>query len=82
MSMARSKAVDNNFNHPYHPYGIQKDFMLALYDCIEEGNVGIFESPTGTGKTLSLLCGSLTWLRDNKRAAFEAHVTAADTGKL
>ena len=38
--------------------------MTAIYDCISNGKVGIFESPTGTGKSLSLVCGSLTWLRD------------------
>jgi chromosome transmission fidelity protein 1 len=54
------------FSHPYTPYPIQVDFMEALYDCIESYKVGIFESPTGTGKTLSLICGSMTWLRKNK----------------
>ena len=56
-----------NFCHPYQPYDIQLDFMTRLYHCIEQGKVGIFESPTGTGKSLSLICGSLTWLRDNQR---------------
>lgn len=45
--------------------------MQAVYDCIEDGKVGIFESPTGTGKSLSLLCGSLTWLREHKRKKFD-----------
>jgi len=45
--------------------------MQKLYQCIEEGNIGIFESPTGTGKSLSLICGALTWLRDDeKRSLF------------
>ena len=35
------------FYHPYEPYDIQVEFMTALYDCIEGGKVGIFESPTG-----------------------------------
>ncbi|KAJ8118188.1 hypothetical protein OPT61_g794 [Boeremia exigua] len=66
---------DNNttrdFHHPFEPYDIQKRFMNAVYDCLEDGKVGIFESPTGTGKSLSLICGSLTWLRDHKRRTLE-----------
>ena len=66
-----------DFGHPYQPYNIQSQFMLNLYNCIEDKNIGIFESPTGTGKSLSLICASLTWLRDHKRRGFEdiaAHV--------
>jgi chromosome transmission fidelity protein 1 len=62
---------EREFHHPYQPYDIQKDFMGAVYRCLEDGKVGIFESPTGTGKSLSLICGSLTWLRDHKRRTFE-----------
>lgn len=57
----------SSFHHPYEPYHIQQDFMKELYGCIEEGNIGIFESPTGTGKSLSLICAALTWLRDNEK---------------
>ncbi|CBX94319.1 hypothetical protein IAQ61_006322 [Plenodomus lingam] len=63
------------FHHPYTPYEIQNDFMHAVYNCLESGKVGIFESPTGTGKSLSLICGSLTWLRDHKRRTFEEGFT-------
>ena len=63
-----------NFHHPYQPYDIQYEFMTALYECIEDGQVGIFESPTGTGKSLSLICGSLTWLRDHQRRTLENQV--------
>ncbi|KAF1916426.1 helicase C-terminal domain-containing protein [Ampelomyces quisqualis] len=63
--------TERDFHHPYQPYDIQKDFMNAVYGCLESGKVGIFESPTGTGKSLSLICGSLTWLRDHKRQTFE-----------
>lgn len=41
------KAAERNFYHPFKPYDIQKQFMSALYQCIEDGNIGIFESPTG-----------------------------------
>jgi chromosome transmission fidelity protein 1 len=65
------KTTERDFHHPFEPYEIQKQFMNAVYDCLEDGKVGIFESPTGTGKSLSLICGSLTWLRDHKRRTFE-----------
>lgn len=60
-----------DFHHPFEPYDIQQQLMESIYDCIEQGKVGIFESPTGTGKSLSLICGSLTWLREHKRRMFD-----------
>ena len=36
------------FEFPFPPYEIQKEFMQKLYDTIEHGKIGIFESPTGT----------------------------------
>ncbi|OQO01837.1 hypothetical protein B0A48_12310 [Cryoendolithus antarcticus] len=64
-------APSKDFHHPYQPYEIQQQFMQAVYDCIEDGKVGIFESPTGTGKSLSLICGALTWLREHKGKMFD-----------
>ncbi|KAA8590164.1 hypothetical protein FQN60_014098 [Etheostoma spectabile] len=52
------------FPFPYQPYDIQEQFMKALYRALDQGKVGIFESPTGTGKSLSLICGALSWLTD------------------
>ncbi|XP_004343844.2 hypothetical protein CAOG_07120 [Capsaspora owczarzaki ATCC 30864] len=40
--------------------------MQALYTAIENRRFGIFESPTGTGKSMSIICGALTWLRDHE----------------
>lgn len=74
-------AGEMDFHHPYSPYQIQKDLMLALYQCIEEGKVGIFESPTGTGKSLSILCGSLTWLRNHKKDSYSQEIEAGEIGK-
>jgi chromosome transmission fidelity protein 1 len=69
-----------NFCHPYQPYDIQLRFMTELYQCIEKQQVGIFESPTGTGKSLSLICGALTWLRDHKRRSFDVAVQLTGAG--
>lgn len=35
------------FHHPFTPYDIQLQFMQALYACLENGKVAVFESPTG-----------------------------------
>ncbi|KAM7255626.1 hypothetical protein ACFE04_008524 [Oxalis oulophora] len=51
---------------PYKPYSIQIDFMNALYDYLDKGGVSILESPTGTGKTLSIICSALQWLLDQR----------------
>ncbi|KAK7745786.1 ATP-dependent DNA helicase chl1 [Cytospora paraplurivora] len=63
-----------NFHHPYTPYDVQLEFMKTVFDVIEHGSgqIGILESPTGTGKSLSLICASVTWLRDHKRKQFGA----------
>ena len=37
--------------------------MRNLYTTLDQGKVGIFESPTGTGKSLSLVCGAVLWLK-------------------
>ncbi|CUS49611.1 LAQU0S24e00276g1_1 [Lachancea quebecensis] len=58
---------ENNYGHPFKPYDIQLQLMHQVYSTLENGKkIGIFESPTGTGKTLSLICPTVTWLRNNK----------------
>lgn len=73
---------DIHFPFPFPPYAIQKDFMAELYRVLEAGKIGIFESPTGTGKSLSLICGALSWLRDfeQKRLQAEARLLAPGSG--
>jgi chromosome transmission fidelity protein 1 len=60
---------DDTFNHPFeHPYQVQLDLMREIYNTLQNDyKVGIFESPTGTGKTLSLICSTMTWLREYKK---------------
>ena len=83
LTVTRVMEAPDNFHHPFHPYPIQIDFMKGLYSALQSKSVGIFESPTGTvpshafaladrqGKSLSLICGALTWLRDQKRWVLE-----------
>ena len=59
----------NRFHHPFQPYDIQVQLMHFVYDALDSNKkVCIVESPTGTGKTLSLICSTVTWLRENKAA--------------
>ncbi|KAM5252252.1 ATP-dependent DNA helicase DDX11 isoform 4-T26 [Hipposideros larvatus] len=73
-----------HFPFPFTPYSIQKDFMAELYQVLEAGKIGIFESPTGTGKSLSLICGALSWLRDfeQKKRQEEARLLETEAAPL
>lgn len=62
------KPCGEKYNHPYEPYDIQVQLMDAIYHTIDDGyKIGLFESPTGTGKTLSIICSTMTWLRNYKK---------------
>lgn len=66
--MAKIEHDDSKFPaFPYKPYSIQNDFMKALYDSLDKGGVSMLESPTGTGKTLSIICSALQWMLDRKQ---------------
>ena len=56
-------------NFPFTPYDIQVDYMKKVLECLDGSHNGLLESPTGTGKTLSLLCSSLAWLEKAKATA-------------
>ena len=55
MADPTTTTATRDFHHPYTPYAIQLQFMNAVYDALEDGCVGIFESPTGTVSTLHVL---------------------------
>ncbi|XP_045867652.1 ATP-dependent DNA helicase DDX11 isoform X3 [Meles meles] len=71
-----------HFPFPFTPYSIQKDFMAELYRVLEAGKIGIFESPTGTGKSLSLICGALSWLRDFEQRKHQEEARLLETGTV
>lgn len=58
---------------PYEPYEIQKDYMSKVIESLQNSSNAILESPTGTGKTLSLLCSSLAWLMTEKMKTASAY---------
>ncbi|XP_045534903.1 ATP-dependent DNA helicase DDX11 [Papilio machaon] len=59
------------FSFPFQAYDIQEKFMKELYFTIEKRRLGIFESPTGTGKSLSICCGALQWYSDNRQKTIQ-----------
>ncbi|XP_023293799.2 regulator of telomere elongation helicase 1 homolog [Lucilia cuprina] len=54
-------------NFPFEPYEVQRAYMEKVILCLRDSTNGVLESPTGTGKTLSLLCSSLAWLLSKKQ---------------
>ncbi|KAL7424206.1 ATP-dependent DNA helicase chl1 [Cryptotrichosporon argae] len=61
------------FAFPYpQPYGIQVELMRIVFRAIEERKIAIVESPTGTGKSLTLLTATLTWLAAHHRRLLTA----------
>ena len=53
---------------PYNPYPSQEEYMKKIILTLKnKGNISALESPTGTGKTLCLLCSVLGWIKYNKK---------------
>jgi regulator of telomere elongation helicase 1 len=48
------------------PYACQLDIMRRVVQCVQEGVNGLIESPTGTGKTLSIICAAVAALKHLK----------------
>lgn len=46
---------------PFKPYDSQISYMSAVIRCLNGRTNALLESPTGTGKTLCLLCACLAW---------------------
>mmetsp|Transcript_23192 Transcript_23192/g.80800 ORF Transcript_23192/g.80800 Transcript_23192/m.80800 type:complete len:250 (-) Transcript_23192:463-1212(-) len=60
---------------PVKPYAPQLVYMERVIQAMQEGKNALLESPTGTGKTLALLCASLAW-QEQVRAQLEGQRTS------
>ncbi|CAI9786498.1 unnamed protein product [Fraxinus pennsylvanica] len=65
---------------PYQPYGTQLAFMNRVISTLDrsqrDGNChALLESPTGTGKSLSLLCSTIAWQQNRKSKNLQANLT-------
>ncbi|KAL7580301.1 hypothetical protein ACA910_004338 [Epithemia clementina (nom. ined.)] len=48
---------------PFRPYKCQEEYMTQVIKALSRSENALLESPTGTGKTLCLLCSTLAWQR-------------------
>lgn len=48
---------------PFRPYKCQEEYMTKVLTALSRCENALLESPTGTGKTLCLLCSTLAWQR-------------------
>lgn len=67
---------------PYKPYGTQLAFMGRVIATLDRArrqgqSHALLESPTGTGKSLSLLCSALAWQRHYPLRSLPAAPAAA-----
>ncbi|KAL6995987.1 DNA helicase [Sarracenia purpurea var. burkii] len=63
---------------PYQPYGSQLAFMGRVISTLDraqrDGHChALLESPTGTGKSLSLLCSALAWQQNHQSRNLSAN---------
>ena len=65
----QTKITINNITiyFPHIPYDNQVQYMSKVIEACENGKLAGLESPTGTGKTLCLLCAVLAWLKHKRK---------------
>lgn len=69
-----------NIHFPFKPYKCQEDYMGKVLDALLRSENALLESPTGTGKTLCLLCATLAWQREQAKLSV-ASAAATNNGK-
>lgn len=66
MNCHKLKFLGVEIQFPFDPYSIQKCMMSQIVGRLTNKEHGLIESPTGTGKTLVLLCSALAWQKKSK----------------
>eukprot|EP00756_Hemistasia_phaeocysticola_P066460 Hpha_TRINITY_DN9246_c0_g1::TRINITY_DN9246_c0_g1_i1::g.28750::m.28750/K15362/BRIP1, BACH1, FANCJ; fanconi anemia group J protein len=52
---------------PFEPYPAQRELMAKTIAALRRRECAVLESPTGTGKTMALLCGCLQWQESERQ---------------
>ncbi|PFH31896.1 hypothetical protein BESB_023880 [Besnoitia besnoiti] len=76
----REDAVEIEF--PFKPYPCQETFMEKVIQACVSKEHALLESPTGTGKTLCLLCASLAFVRTASEGILSASADSVSHNKL
>lgn len=74
----KTTTSEYEFGFPFPPYAIQVELMQCMQKAMDESGIAILESPTGTGKTLSIICSSLSWLLHQRRTAKDQAVSQSE----
>ncbi|XP_029075911.1 regulator of telomere elongation helicase 1 isoform X4 [Monodon monoceros] len=67
---------------PFQPYKCQEEYMSKVLECLQKKVNGVLESPTGTGKTLCLLCSTLAWREQLRDAVSARKIAERVSGEL
>ena len=66
---------------PHEAYPIQIEYMKEVINACKNKNIAALELPTGTGKTLSLLCSTLSFLKEERKRLYEINKLMDDGDK-
>jgi Rad3-related DNA helicase len=73
--------MSNRVQFPRDPYPGQRKLGESIFSACENGYTAIFESPTGTGKSLAVLCGALSYLKTHEFDATKVEESVRDLRK-
>lgn len=66
---------------PYDAYPCQLEYMTKVIVALQHGKNALLESPTGTGKTLCLLCATLSWRESLKQELVDKALAVSDANE-
>ena len=69
---------------PFQPYPCQISYMTSVMQALQQSENALLESPTGTGKTLCLLCACLAYQQQHKetRSSTTAMTVSAKSSSM
>ncbi|AES68026.2 regulator of telomere elongation helicase 1 homolog [Medicago truncatula] len=79
MPTYKIRGIDVDF--PYEAYDSQLVYMDKVMQSLQEESNALLESPTGTGKTLCLLCATLAWRKSLGSFSTGMSIKTGDNGK-